>query len=121
MQAEVVRSVFARLPAVSIDYGVMEKTERAVVVPADIGWSDVGSWDALHALSSKDEAGNALAGPAHSIEANSNFVFSEGPSVTLVGVENLIVVATADEVLILPRGSSQDVRKAAAHAKSRKA
>jgi mannose-1-phosphate guanylyltransferase/mannose-1-phosphate guanylyltransferase/mannose-6-phosphate isomerase len=111
---------FAACPSDSIDYAVMERAAKVACVPVSMGWSDVGSWDALHALTGKDEAGNALAGPAYPIDANGNFVFSEGPAVTLVGVENLIVVATADEVLILPRGASQDVRKAAALAKTRK-
>ena len=111
---------FAACPSDSIDYAVMERAGKVACVPVSMGWSDVGSWDALHALTGKDEAGNALAGPAYPIDAHGNFVFSEGPAVTLVGVEDLIVVATETEVLILKRGASQDVRKAAALAKTRK-
>lgn len=111
---------FAACPSDSIDYAVMERAGKVACVPVSMGWSDVGSWDALHALSAKDGAGNALSGPAYPIESGGNFVFSEGPAVTLVGVDDLIVIATETEVLILPRGASQDVRKAAAAAKARK-
>ncbi len=111
---------FAACPSDSIDYAVMERAERVACVPVSMGWSDVGSWDALHALGAKDEGGNALSGPAYPIDARGNFIFSEGPAVTLVGVEDLIVIATADQILVLPRGASQDVRKAAAAAKARK-
>jgi mannose-1-phosphate guanylyltransferase len=111
---------FAASPAESIDVAVMERAANVACVPVSMGWSDVGSFDVLHDLTVKDDAGNALRGSAYAIEAGSNFVLSQGPSVTLVGVENLIVIATGDEILILPRGASQHVRKAAALAKSRK-
>jgi mannose-1-phosphate guanylyltransferase/mannose-1-phosphate guanylyltransferase/mannose-6-phosphate isomerase len=106
-------AAFAACPSDSIDYAVMERAEKVACVPVSMGWSDVGSWDALHTLAIKDEAANALRGNARMIDASNNLVHTEGPSVTLVGVEGLIVVATADEILILPRGRSQDVRKAA--------
>ncbi len=111
---------FAQSPADSIDYAVMERAARVACVPVSMGWSDVGSWDALYALSDKDGAGNALRGPAYAMDTRRSLVFSEGPSVTLVGVEDLLVIATADEVLVLPRGTSQEARKAAAAAVARK-
>jgi mannose-1-phosphate guanylyltransferase len=110
---------FAACPSDSIDYAVMERAEKVACVPVAMGWSDVGSWDALHALTPQDAAGNALHGPAFPIESARNLIFSEGPAVTLVGVEDLIVVATANEVLIVPRGTSQKVRLAADLAKTR--
>ena len=102
---------FAASPSDSIDYAVMEKADRVAVVPVDMGWSDVGSWDALHALSDRDDAGNAHAGDVLSIDTRNCLVRSEGPRIALVGVDDLIVVATGDDVLILPRGRSQDVKK----------
>lgn len=111
---------FGACPSDSVDYAVMERAERVACVPVSMGWSDVGSWDALHALTDKDDAGNALRGAAHAIDSRGNLVFSDGPAVTLVGVENLLVIATGDEILILPKGASQDARKAAAAAKARK-
>ncbi|HZV57644.1 MAG TPA: mannose-1-phosphate guanylyltransferase/mannose-6-phosphate isomerase [Sphingobium sp.] len=113
-------SAFAACPSDSIDYAVMERAARVACVPVSMGWSDVGSWDALYALGPHDEAGNALRGPAHAIDTRGSLILSDGPAVTLVGVEDLLVIATADEVLILPRGASQETRKAAAAAKARK-
>jgi mannose-1-phosphate guanylyltransferase/mannose-1-phosphate guanylyltransferase/mannose-6-phosphate isomerase len=105
---------FAECPSDSIDYAVMERADKVACAPVSMGWSDVGSWDALHTLSVKDEAGNALHGTAYAIDASGCLIRSDGPSVTVVGASDLIVIATADEVLILPRGRSQDVRKAVA-------
>jgi mannose-1-phosphate guanylyltransferase/mannose-1-phosphate guanylyltransferase/mannose-6-phosphate isomerase len=79
-----------------------------------MGWSDVGSWDSLYELAAKDMDDNALHGAAHAIEARGCLVRSDGPAVTVVGASDLIVIATGDEILILPRGRSQDVRKAVA-------
>lgn len=102
---------FAACPADSIDYAVMERAEQVAVVPVSMGWSDVGSWDALHAVNQCDENGNACRGEVLAIETRNCLVHSEGPRVALVGVEDLIVVATGEDILILPRGRSQDVRK----------
>jgi mannose-1-phosphate guanylyltransferase/mannose-1-phosphate guanylyltransferase/mannose-6-phosphate isomerase len=102
---------FAASPADSIDYAVMEKAERVAVVPVSMGWSDVGSWDALHTLSALDGDGNAHAGQVLSIDSTNCLVRSDGPRIALVGVSDLIVVASGDDVLILPRGRSQEVKK----------
>lgn len=101
---------FARSPADSIDYAVMEKAPRVAVVPVSMGWSDVGSWDALHELS-KDADGNAHRGEVLAIDTANCLVRSDGIRVALVGVEDLIVVASGNDVLILPRGRSQEVKK----------
>jgi len=105
---------FAACPSDSIDYAVMERADKVACAPVSMGWSDVGSWDALHALAAKDEAGNALHGPSYAIDATGCLIRSDGPNVTVVGASDLIVIATGDEILILPRGKSQDVRKAVA-------
>ncbi|MGK6319095.1 mannose-1-phosphate guanylyltransferase/mannose-6-phosphate isomerase [Sphingomonas sp. DT-204] len=102
---------FARSPADSIDYAVMEKAARVAVVPVSMGWSDVGSWDALHAISQLDEGGNAHQGEVIAIDTRNCFVRSDGVRIALVGVEDLIVVASGDDVLIAPRGRSQEIRK----------
>jgi mannose-1-phosphate guanylyltransferase/mannose-6-phosphate isomerase len=101
---------FARAPAASIDYAVMEKTDRAAVVPVEIGWTDVGSWDALWQVSATDEAGNALEGDTIAVDSRKTYLRSEGPLIAALGVENLIVVATADAVLVCPLDRAQDVR-----------
>lgn len=102
---------FAASPADSIDYAVMEKADRVAVAPVSMGWSDVGSWDALYELAAKDEAANSLKGDVRLVEASGNLIHSDGLRVSISGVADLIVVASGNEVLILPRGSSQDVKK----------
>jgi mannose-1-phosphate guanylyltransferase/mannose-1-phosphate guanylyltransferase/mannose-6-phosphate isomerase len=103
---------FGASPSDSIDYAVMEKAPRVAVVPVDMGWSDVGSWDALHAISEGDEGGNVLRGDVVAIEAENCMVRAEaGKRVALIGVSDLIVVASGDEILILPRGRSQEVKR----------
>lgn len=104
-------AAFATAPGISIDYAVMEKDERVAIVPVSMGWSDVGSWDALHEISAQDENGNALAGDILSIDTARSLVRSDGIKVTTIGVDNLIIVATKDAVLVMPRGESQRVKE----------
>lgn len=103
-------AAFAASPSDSIDYAVMEKAERVAVAPVTMGWSDVGSWDALHDLGEKDGAGNATIGSVRLTDANGNLIHADGIRVSVHGVNDLIIVANGKEVLILPRGSSQKVR-----------
>jgi mannose-1-phosphate guanylyltransferase/mannose-1-phosphate guanylyltransferase/mannose-6-phosphate isomerase len=110
---------FAACPSDSIDYAVMEQSDRVGCVPVDMGWSDVGSWDVLHTIADKDGDGNTASHLATLISARGCLVRSDGPRISLVGVENLIVVATEGEVMIVPRGQSQLVKKAAEAAAAR--
>ena len=103
---------FAASPSVSIDYAVMEKDERVAVVPVEMGWSDIGSWDALHELREGDARGNVANGPATLIDSDNCLVHSAGTRVVTVGVSDLIVVVGDDAVLVLPRGQSQRVKEA---------
>jgi len=102
---------FAASPADSIDYAVMEKAEEVACVPVDMGWSDVGSWDALHALSDCDGHGNSCKGDVVTLDTVDCLVRSDGIRVAMVGVSDLIVVASGNDVLVLPRGRSQDVKR----------
>ena len=102
---------FAASPSDSIDYAVMEKARRVAVVPVAMGWSDLGSWDALDAITDCDAGGNAHAGQVIAVDTTNCFVRADGIRVALVGVEDLIVVASGTDVLILPKGRSQDVKK----------
>ncbi len=104
------REAFEKCPSDSIDYAVMEHTRDAVVVPADIGWSDVGSWTALWAVGEKDGQGNVLSGDVLTHDTSNTLVRSESRLVTTVGVENLIVVETGDAVLVAHRDRVQDVK-----------
>jgi mannose-1-phosphate guanylyltransferase len=107
-------AAFAAAPSDSIDYAVMEKAERVAVVPVSMGWSDLGSWDALHEISERDADGNAHGGQGDgeviAIDTKNCLVRSDGARVALVGVEDLIVVASGNDILILPRGRSQEVK-----------
>ena len=105
-------AAFGRAPSESIDYAVMEKAERVAVVPVEMGWSDVGSWDALHQLAPRDDLGNAHQGEVVAIDTSGCMLRTDGPLVAAVGIRDLIVIATSDAVLILPRGSSQEVKRA---------
>lgn len=101
---------FVEAPNQSIDYAVMEKSDKVAVVPVTMGWNDVGSWDALHAISITDAAGNAIRGEVIALDTNNCLVRSDGARVAMVGVSDLIVVASGDDILILPRGRSQEVK-----------
>jgi mannose-1-phosphate guanylyltransferase/mannose-6-phosphate isomerase len=102
---------FERCPSISIDYAIMEKTERAVVVPTDFGWTDVGSWSALWDIGAKDESGNVSVGDVLAEGVKNSYLRSEGgPLVAALGVEDLIVVATADVVLVTAKNRDQDVK-----------
>jgi mannose-1-phosphate guanylyltransferase / mannose-6-phosphate isomerase len=104
------REAFAVGPSDSIDYAVMEHTSRAAVVPVAMGWSDVGSWDALWEMSSKDAAGNALEGNVIAEAARNCYLRSEAGLVAAVGIEDLVVVATDDAVMVAPRDRTQEVK-----------
>jgi mannose-1-phosphate guanylyltransferase len=106
---------FAASPSDSIDYAVMEKVAeaeggRVAVVPVAMGWSDVGSWDALHALGA-DDAGDAHHGDVIALDTANCLLRSDGIRIAAVGVSDLIVVASGNDVLILPRGQSQNVKR----------
>ena len=105
------RAAFEACPADSIDYAVMEHTSRAAVVPVGMGWSDVGSWDALWEMTDKDAAGNALIGNVVAEDTRNCYLRSETGLVAAIGIEDLVVVATADAVMLAPRNRSQEVRR----------
>jgi len=103
-------AAFEASPSDSIDYAVMEKADRVAVVPVAMGWSDVGSWDALHQIAENDQHGNVVDGDAIVLDSRNCLVRSDGARIAMVGVEDLIVVASGNDILILPRGRSQDVK-----------
>jgi mannose-1-phosphate guanylyltransferase len=105
-------AAFAGSPSDSIDYAVMEKAARVAVVPVAMGWSDLGSWDALYGIGSSDAAGNVTSGNVRLIEANGNLIKSDGKiRISATGIEGLIIVASGDEVMILRRGESQRAKQ----------
>jgi len=102
---------FAACPSDSIDYAVMEKVDNAIVIPVDIGWSDVGSWSALHEIGDKDENGNVLIGDIEAVSTNNSYVRAEDKLVTTLGVENLIIVDTADALLVANKDEVQGIKE----------
>jgi mannose-1-phosphate guanylyltransferase/mannose-6-phosphate isomerase len=111
---------FARAPLKSIDYAVMEKTDRAAVVAGDFRWSDIGSWDALFDITPHDAAGNVVHGPVVTMDASGCVVHSDGRLTAVVGVNDLVVVSTSDAVMVIPRARSQEVRELVAKLKAAK-
>jgi len=111
------RAIYHKLENISVDYAVLEpatRTEgppRVFVIPAEVGWSDIGSWAAVYELLAKNADGNVLAGPGHAIDAQGSFLWVPSKFVAAIGVSDLVVVETPDALLICPRERAQDVAK----------
>ncbi len=101
---------FTAAPAISVDHAVMEHTKRAAVVPADFGWSDVGSWSALWEMGERDESQNVILGDVITDDAAGCYLRSDGPLVAALGLRDTVVVATTDAVLVADRGRDQQVK-----------
>jgi mannose-1-phosphate guanylyltransferase len=101
---------FADVPDISIDYALMERSEKVATIPCDIGWSDIGSWNAVSELTNADENGNRFEGEVLSHGARNNYVNSEERLTALVGVEDLLVIDTADALMIAHKDHAQDVK-----------
>ncbi len=105
------KEAFAACPVDSIDYAVMEKTDRAVVVPLDAGWSDVGSWSALWDVAGKDVNGNAIKGDVLAVDTGNSYLHSENKLVAVLGLSDMVVVETDDAVMVSPRSRAQEVKQ----------
>ena len=101
---------FSACPSDSIDYAIMEQTTKAAVIPADINWSDIGAWNAVWEVSEKDTQHNATRGDVILQDAHHNLIRAESRLVVALGVDNLMIIETADAVLIAPRDRAQDVK-----------
>ena len=108
---QAVEKHFAAMPSISIDYGVLEKSDRVSLIPCDIGWNDVGSWQAVHEIAPKDENGNAIQGNVIAIDCKNSLIRAEKRLVAVIGVEDLCVIETADAVLISKSDQTQRVRE----------
>jgi mannose-1-phosphate guanylyltransferase len=100
---QAVERFYQDAPSISIDYGIMEKAERVAVIPVDIGWSDVGGWDAMGGLFVTDDRGNSVRGPAELINSDNNVIWAGDKRIVLIGVNDLVVVAGDDAILVCPR------------------
>jgi mannose-1-phosphate guanylyltransferase/mannose-1-phosphate guanylyltransferase/mannose-6-phosphate isomerase len=105
--------IFATVPSDSVDYAVMENTTRAAMVPADMNWSDIGNWHALHEALERDADGNSVRGPASAelVDCRNVLVDSDGPRVSVIGLEDVIVVVDGDDIMITTVAGVQKVGK----------
>ncbi len=101
---------FAASRSDSIDYAVMEKTDKAAMVPLDAGWNDVGSWEALHDVSGQDASGNSISGDVLLHDCKDSYISSESRLVAAVGLDDIVVVETKDATLVTRKSRSQDVK-----------
>jgi len=116
---EIDAASFAAVESTSIDYAVMEKAESVAVVPARFDWSDIGSWNALSALTEADAQGNRVRGDAALVDVAGSFIYAEERLVAVLGLDNVFVVDTADAVLVAHRDRAQDVKRIVEELKSR--
>ena len=112
------KTIFDACPSESIDYAVMEKTDDAVVVPMDAGWSDIGSWSSLWDISKKDGNGNATHGDVMLHDSNNSFIRTDGKILVAIGIDDLVIVSTKDVLVVAHKDSVQDVKVVAQKLKS---
>jgi mannose-1-phosphate guanylyltransferase/mannose-6-phosphate isomerase len=103
-------AAFATCPSISIDYAVMEKTDRAAVAPIGVDWADIGSWSELWRLGPLDDNGNYTRGDTIQIDTEDTLIWAQSKTVAVIGVKDLIVVQTEDAVIVLPKSRAQDVK-----------
>ena len=120
-EAQAAVDVYATMPDLSIDYGLLELAEQVAVVPVNMGWSDLGSWEAIYRQRGKDAQGNMLEGDVLAIDSQDNLLWSEHGLVATLGVENLAVVQTRDATLVCPRERVQDLKQLVSAVKERHA
>ena len=107
---EVLKSVYEKLSKISIDYAILEKADNIVMAKGTFVWDDVGSWTALENHFPKDEHGNVIVGKGEIVDSSGNIIVSKEGLVTLIGVDNLVVVRTGKAVLVCPKSRAQDVK-----------
>jgi len=108
---QAVEKHFAAMPSISIDYGVLEKSSLVSLIPCDIGWNDVGSWQAVHDMAAKDDQGNALQGNVIAVDCKNSLIRAEKRLVAAIGLEDVCVIETADAILISKSDQTQRVRE----------
>lgn len=109
---------FAKMPSISIDYAIAEKSQCGIMLPLDLAWNDVGSWDAIYDVLPKDEAGNALQGDCVTIDCEDNLLLGSSRLIAGIGLKNIMVVETADVILVAQKGESQKVKELVASLKA---
>lgn len=109
----VVERVYGSLPSISVDYGVMERAKNVLVIPADIGWSDVGDWSALGAVIEKDEHGNIVHASHVGIDTRDSVIYAEGKDkiIATIGLDGVVIVETDEALLVADKARAQEVRE----------
>ncbi|MEO0410702.1 MAG: mannose-1-phosphate guanylyltransferase/mannose-6-phosphate isomerase [Pseudomonadota bacterium] len=109
------RKAFQKAPAISFDYAIMEKISTGAVVPCDIGWSDVGSFEGLWEVLPKDASGNATIGDVTLLDCRDCLAFCDGPAITMTGLDGQVIISSGDVVTVLPKSQSQNVKALRQH------
>ena len=117
---EIIAQVYGQLKGISIDYGIMEKSQKVFLTKGDFGWSDVGSWEEVYQLSGKNADANALVGKVFTDDTSDSYIYSPNKFTAVIGAENFIIINTDDALLICRRDKAQDVKKVIDHLKFNK-
>lgn len=110
-ETAVIKETYPQIPNISIDYGIMERSDEVKVVIGDFGWNDIGSWDTLAVLYDVDDNGNVIKGEQINIDTNNCISYSDKRLIATVGVDNLIIVETEDAILVCNKNKAQDVKR----------
>ena len=117
---KVVKTDYEKLPNISIDYAIMERTDKGAVLPSDFGWNDIGSWKALYDFLEKDADNNVIKGDVIAKKTRNCLIIGNERLVTANGLENMVVVETSDSVLISDMSNTQDVKMIVTELKEKK-
>lgn len=111
-ERKVKHEIYPRIRKISIDYGVLEKSDKLVVIPADFGWNDVGSWDMMHIIHNVNENGNVLVGDVNSINTTNSVIYSTSKHISVIDMDDIVVVETSDAIMICKQSKAQNVKNA---------
>lgn len=106
----IIKEIYPKFQSISVDYGIMEKSDRVFVMEGNFGWNDVGSWESVYELSSKDNNGNAVTGDVLSIDSKDSYIYSDNKFTAVVGVNDLVVINLEDTLLVCHRNKAQAVK-----------
>ena len=109
-EAKVFDEIYDAFPKISVDYAILEHAKNISVIPASIGWDDLGSWSSLYEIMEQDANGNSIVGDHVGIDTHNSLIFSRDRLITTIGLDNMIVVDSGDVVMIMPKGRSQDIK-----------
>jgi mannose-1-phosphate guanylyltransferase len=110
-EGEIISEVYSGIESISVDYGIMEKSNITAVIPSDFGWNDVGSWSSLDELLPKDKDGNVLEGKCLALETSDTVVYGNGKLIATIGLDGMVIVDTKDAILIARKDRCQNVGK----------